>query len=406
MLHFILATVLLIGSASSTDIKAVSDAAVQSARAWLASERATGRAPEDARLGPGYVVVSLSARRIVDFLQLDRPWDAADLANVLGATYFPIIVGDTLFSHVNIDQMHDGTLFPLGPFIHEPSALDGIVMAVDRLVANDSHRVWIVDGTPPIFCKTVIAQAPNGMLTAFELGNSLDVVPGDEALLASGELAEEWSRRYRRRLRSAHGFDQSIRPRSHEIPEAARRVADDSRDQNIVRDQMRRLGVSGPSSLGRPMIEYRLDAVEQLLYALSDELDPTLFDTSPLYLFPVIVDGTTVFTMTIHRSSLPCGALVESDSTEFEAGGGSQGGRLDRIPSHVARLGDVAILNLLDFDRYADSTNAIPPRPWFHIVNGDSIWVAPYFARPDGRVVPLAAMVARLKEQILARNIE
>ena len=404
--HFV-AALLLVPIVAHADIVSIPSPAVRRAREWLDSRRATDPALNGALLGNGYVTISMSPKRTLDFFRLESAVDPTEFSDTLSRqVQFPIHKADRLIGSMQLFWVRESSRYEvLGQVELSPEPIDGVVGTLDRLVANGSHRVWVFDEPWPIACKAVIAEQPDGVRVAFVL----DYLPAerldDAALLGIGEPISVWAARFRTRLRDAYGLGRRVTPASHKVPaealmEAQRRQADGS-----VEAQLREFGVSGPTTLGSPVIHYQINRVEQLLYSESDEPDPTVFDADPTYKFPVIAEGQVVAILHIKRVPHGCGRNARSDSIGpfrlTSVGLTQPGSPFHRSPDDLACLGDVAVLDVIDINR------------WYHVIGPDSAWVAPYYPVDRGQAAqsassprPVSSIAKSLKERILAQYTE
>jgi hypothetical protein len=389
------------------DVTEVPEGAVRCAQEWLNENRLKDVALGSARIGTGYVEMSMNPWRSLEFMRSDAIVDPTDLAGIRGARFhFPILKADSCFSSMEVHPMGDDQFESLWPMEHTPARLDAIVIAIDRLVAENSHRVWVFDDPWPILCKTVIAERPNGDRIAFGFDFTINEIPNDVTLSALGRPIAEWSRLFKRRLRTMYGFDHS-REVSRVVPPAARSEAERALDvkhvHNLVkyvRTQMQRFGVSGEPTLGDPWIYYQLDGVEQLLYANSEAIDPAIFDVDPTFCFPVMAEGETVYTLYVRGWPPSCvAAHGESSSERFRitSAGLNEPGKADWRPNDLMQRGQVGLLELIDGNR------------WFYIASADSTWVAPYYHAEEGSVSwpqPVSRWAPSQKERILMRYAE
>jgi hypothetical protein len=136
--------------------------------------------------------------------------------------------------------------------------------------------------------------------------------------------------------------------------------------------------------------------VEQLLYAYSDEFDPTLFDADPGYNFPVIADEEWVATIHVRRAMLGCDAIADVDSARtYRASSWSHspdGRPIAWLPTHLAPNGEVAVLHMTDY--YS----------WYYIAARDSTWLTPFAMGTSGDArQPVSVIAGPIKERIRMR---
>jgi len=263
------------------------------------------------------------------------------------------------------------------------------------LVAKGSHRTWVFQTPWPLSCSTVIAEKPDGQRLAFEFDYPSTEAQSESALMELGEPVASWAARLRTRLRTLYVPDQPVRRAAHEVPDAARREAERVVVNLALDEQRRAFAVSGPAKLGEPWTQFQLSPVELLLYAESDEIDPTYFDQDPGYFFPVLVEGQAIAVARVMGRGMGCGQVeVNEAHSEYMASAFSTfrpGSRTEWRPSSLATLGDVALLDV-EFDR------------WYYIVGDDSTWIARYYPRDAEHMPqPIASIAKSLKEKIRAQ---
>lgn len=372
----------------------VPDEAIEVARAHLEDARAKGSVPEDVRLGEAYVVLAMSPRRTLDFLRSD----SADPTPFITHTHevrVLMVRADSCFSSIVLYREND-TFHALGRLEYTADRIDLAVHDLRRSPAT--HRVWVFASPWPMPCQSVVVERADGKRLAF----TQDIFyPFSEEgqVVETGESIEVWGAALKTHLRSFFGVDQPLRSVSHDVPSLVVKIAEESVDNVSVKDQITRWKVKGPVRLGEPMIQYWLRPIEELLYAESNEVDPTVFDPNPSYSFPAIVDGKTVAIIHVTRSFKRCPVGLLSDSTmTYQLGGiGLPSPEQPYVfpPPHLAGLGDVAIVALQDVDR------------WFHVIGSDSTWMSYYY--PPGSKhppQPISEIAKSAKERIRAKLLE
>lgn len=393
---WLLGAAISLGASTSAlgDMIAVPAPAARSAQEWFDGLRAKDPALVGAHLGVGYAVVSMSPRGTVEFMGSDDVSNPmAFMDTVLADIRFPILKADTCFSQARVYRDTDYGFQPLDIVEHQPDPLDVIVKALNRTIADGSNRVVVFTAPWPILCNTIIAELPDGAQLAFETDFSPRRALADSMLLSRGEPISKWSSQLKTRMREFYRLDRDPSSVARKIPPAAESEATRWKDARMGQFLKQLREIEGEATLGEPWVNYTLNPIEQLLYADSRELDPTFFDVDPTYNFPVIVQSELVAILNTRRARFGCDATSDSDSAgTYRVISVQLPGTGDWLPSRLEHLGEVAVLDMIDYYR------------WYYIAGRDSTWLTPFApgTNADARQ-PLSELAASIKERIHIR---
>ncbi len=368
--------------------------AVRYAQSWLDSNRATDPELKDARLGHAYPAIGLGAKRGLEFLRSDIVDPTVIADTVWTELHFPIVKADTLFSSLTVlrrDEPH--RYWHLEPVEHAAMPLDIAMDALSTSIAMRANRVWLVGFPWASLCRVIVAEKPNGDRLVFEVDGLPHTRVEKQQLLSLAEPTAVWSQRTKERIRAYYAIDEKrVEVASHRIPMDATREAERAMDGKVTDERRQLFGVTGPARLGEAMIDFVLDPIEQLLYAESDALDPTIFDRNPDFIFRVLVEDQVIVGVGVRRAPSSCDRGVSE--ARYMSGGYSllTPDTADIWPSPLKSLGSVARVRVLGIDT------------WYHVVNGNSSWMAAYYPRDAAnKAEPVSALAHDLKERIRAK---